>query len=66
MSWNAAKRVLSYGYANVAWYPEGTEGWEHANLPVAEARPEPRTLDEKALDEKALEEKAHKETASPR
>ena len=26
MSWNAAKRVLSYGYPNVAWYPEGTEG----------------------------------------
>ena len=36
MSWNAAKRVLSYGYPNVAWYPEGTEGWERANLPVAE------------------------------
>src|SRR6266487_1466250 len=36
MSWNAAKRVLSYGYSNVAWYPEGTEGWERANLPVAE------------------------------
>src|SRR6186997_2818636 len=32
MSWNAAKRVLSYGYLNVAWYPEGTEGWERANL----------------------------------
>ena len=42
MSWNAAKRVLSYGYSNVAWYPEGTEGWERANLPVADARPEPR------------------------
>src|SRR3982074_2311745 len=23
MSWNAAKRVLSYGYPNVAWYPGG-------------------------------------------
>jgi PQQ-dependent catabolism-associated CXXCW motif protein len=43
MSWNAAKRVLSYGYSNVAWYPEGTEGWERANLPVAEAQPEPRS-----------------------
>src|SRR5262245_26527707 len=42
MSWNAAKRVLSYGYSNVAWYPEGTEGWERANLPVAEAQPAPR------------------------
>ena len=36
MSWNAAKRALSYGYPNVAWYPEGTDGWEWANLPLAE------------------------------
>jgi PQQ-dependent catabolism-associated CXXCW motif protein len=42
MSWNTAKRVLSYGYSNVAWYPEGTEGWERASLPVAEAQPEPK------------------------
>ena len=48
MSWNAAKRVLSYGYPNVAWYPEGTEGWERANLPVAEAQPEPRADEERA------------------
>jgi PQQ-dependent catabolism-associated CXXCW motif protein len=42
MSWNAAKRVLSYGYSNVAWYPDGTDGWERANLPVVESQPEPR------------------------
>ena len=42
MSWNAAKRVLSWGYPNVAWYPLGTDGWEAANLPVAESQPEPR------------------------
>src|SRR5882762_5715604 len=53
MSWNAAKRVLSYGYPNVAWYPDGTEGWERANLPVAEAQPEPRTPSEKAPEGKA-------------
>jgi len=46
MSWNAAKRVLSYGFRNVVWYPEGTEGWERANLPVAESQPEPRTDEE--------------------
>jgi PQQ-dependent catabolism-associated CXXCW motif protein len=40
MSWNAAKRVLSYGYSNAAWYPEGTEGWERAGLPVEESRPQ--------------------------
>jgi PQQ-dependent catabolism-associated CXXCW motif protein len=42
MSWNAAKRALSYGYSNVAWYPEGTDGWQHADLPVADSQPEPR------------------------
>jgi PQQ-dependent catabolism-associated CXXCW motif protein len=46
MSWNAAKRVLSYGYSNVAWYPEGTEGWERADLPTAESQPEPRAEEE--------------------
>ena len=47
MSWNVAKRALFYGYSNVAWYPDGTEGWERANLPVAEAQPEPRTDEER-------------------
>jgi PQQ-dependent catabolism-associated CXXCW motif protein len=42
MSWNAAKRILSYGYSNVAWYPDGTDGWERANLPMVESKPEPR------------------------
>jgi PQQ-dependent catabolism-associated CXXCW motif protein len=42
MSWNAAKRVLSYGYSNVAWYPDGTDGWERAGLPVEESQPQPR------------------------
>lgn len=42
MSWNAAKRTLSYGYSNVAWYPDGTDGWQRANLPTVEAQPEPR------------------------
>jgi PQQ-dependent catabolism-associated CXXCW motif protein len=46
MSWNAAKRVLSYGYRNVAWYPEGTDGWERANLPLTESQPEPRAGEE--------------------
>jgi PQQ-dependent catabolism-associated CXXCW motif protein len=42
MSWNAAKRVITYGYSDVAWYPEGTDGWARANLPLADAQPEPR------------------------
>jgi len=42
MSWNAAKRALSLGYSDVAWYPEGTDGWSAAGLPLREATPEPR------------------------
>jgi PQQ-dependent catabolism-associated CXXCW motif protein len=42
MSWNAAKRALSYGYTNIAWYREGTDGWAAALLPLEEVQPEPR------------------------
>jgi rhodanese-related sulfurtransferase len=42
MSWNAAKRALWLGYANVAWYREGTDGWSAAGLPLQPASPEPR------------------------
>jgi PQQ-dependent catabolism-associated CXXCW motif protein len=42
MSWNAAKRALGYGYSSVAWYPDGTDGWEQAKLPTEAAQPEPR------------------------
>jgi PQQ-dependent catabolism-associated CXXCW motif protein len=49
MSWNAAKRALSYGYSNVAWYSEGTDGWQRADLPLADSQPEPRAGEEKSL-----------------
>jgi PQQ-dependent catabolism-associated CXXCW motif protein len=39
MSWNAAKRAVALGYARVHWYPDGTDGWAAAGLPLAEARP---------------------------
>ena len=43
MSWNAAKRALEYGYTNVYWLPEGTDGWTFFDFPteVIEAEPEP-------------------------
>lgn len=41
MSWNAAKRLVAMGYANVAWYRDGTDGWSEALLPLADAQPEP-------------------------
>jgi PQQ-dependent catabolism-associated CXXCW motif protein len=42
MSWNAAKRALALGYATVIWYPEGTDGWAEAGLPLKTVVPEPR------------------------
>jgi PQQ-dependent catabolism-associated CXXCW motif protein len=42
MSWNAAKRALALGYSNVVWYPEGTDGWFDALLPLQDSTPEPR------------------------
>jgi PQQ-dependent catabolism-associated CXXCW motif protein len=41
MSWNAAKRALTMGYPNVAWYPDGTDGWQSSGLPLQQAEPAP-------------------------
>jgi PQQ-dependent catabolism-associated CXXCW motif protein len=41
MSWNAAKRAISYGYSRVYWYPEGTDGWIAAGLPTETSEPVP-------------------------
>lgn len=43
MSWNAAKRALDYGYTQVYWLPEGTDGWTFFDFPteVITAEPEP-------------------------
>ena len=41
MSWNAAKRAREeLGYGSVAWYPEGTDGWAAAGLPLEPREPE--------------------------
>jgi PQQ-dependent catabolism-associated CXXCW motif protein len=45
MSWNAAKRALSYGYSSIGWYPDGTDGWQLAGLPLGDASPEPRPVE---------------------
>jgi PQQ-dependent catabolism-associated CXXCW motif protein len=42
MSWNAAKRALALGYTNVAWYPDGTDGWAEHALPLTRNEPQPR------------------------
>jgi PQQ-dependent catabolism-associated CXXCW motif protein len=40
LSWNAAKRALSYGYKRVYWFPDGMEGWRAAGLPTTVAEPQ--------------------------
>ncbi|KQP52803.1 rhodanese-like domain-containing protein [Methylobacterium sp. Leaf108] len=39
-SWNAGKRLLSAGYANVYWYPDGIEGWQDRH-PTTATKPDP-------------------------
>ncbi|SDP42601.1 PQQ-dependent catabolism-associated CXXCW motif protein [Filomicrobium insigne] len=39
MSWNAARRALSWGYRNVIWFPDGTDGWKELGLPAAQIKP---------------------------
>ena len=42
MAWNASKRAAQeLGYQQVYWYREGMDGWEEAELPIAENRPVP-------------------------
>ncbi len=41
MSWNAAKRAISYGYTGVYWFPEGTDAWAAWNLPTRKSEPVP-------------------------
>jgi PQQ-dependent catabolism-associated CXXCW motif protein len=41
MSWNAAKRALSYGYSNVDWYRDGSDGWQEIGGLVVDAHPLP-------------------------
>lgn len=40
MSWNAAKRAIEWGYTNVNWYPDGTDGWKEWDLPTEKRTPE--------------------------
>ena len=42
MSWNAARRAVAWGYTSVIWYPDGTDAWAAAGLPLEESSPVPR------------------------
>lgn len=39
MSWNAAKRALEYGYTDVSWFPDGTDGWSFQDHPLETVKP---------------------------
>ncbi|MCU0954202.1 MAG: PQQ-dependent catabolism-associated CXXCW motif protein [Hyphomicrobium sp.] len=41
MSWNAAKRAISWGYSSVMWFPEGTDGWQLIGNDLVPATPLP-------------------------
>lgn len=42
MSWNATRRAAQWGYNQALyWYPEGSDGWQDALLPVERAIPVP-------------------------
>lgn len=41
MSWNAARRAAEWGYREVFWYPQGTDGWEFAEHPLEVSVPIP-------------------------
>ena len=42
MSWNAAKRAIEYGYTDIRWYPDGTDGWRTAGYQLERIEPEHR------------------------
>lgn len=39
MSWNAAKRAIEHGHSRVFWFPDGTDGWAEAGLPLERVLP---------------------------
>lgn len=41
MSWNAAKRALAWGYTNIVWFPDGTDGWQALGRELVDVEPEP-------------------------
>lgn len=41
MSWNAAKRAISWGYTNVVWFPDGTDGWQNLGNTLVDVKPAP-------------------------
>ena len=41
MSWNSVQRARDYGYKNIYWYKNGTDGWAESGLAVEKIDPIP-------------------------
>ncbi len=55
MSWNATRRAARWGYRNqLYWYPEGSDGWQDAQLPVERAVPVPLPAYDDPVSEQPL------------
>jgi len=44
MSWNAARRLSAWGFRDVRWFGEGTDGWSELGRPLVPLRPHEETL----------------------
>lgn len=45
MSWNAVSRAQTYGYDNLYWYKNGTDGWQEHELPLTPLTPSPLVIE---------------------
>lgn len=47
MSWNAIKRAAEWGYTQLYWFRNGSDGWLEAGLPTVTGKPEPMKYSKK-------------------
>jgi len=45
MGWNAVQHLANADFKTVYWYPDGTDGWAAANLPLEVSEPVPVNVD---------------------
>ncbi len=58
LSWNAVRRAASWGYRNLYWYPDGTDGWADAGLTLVAGDPQP--LEDLSVAEASFFQAAHR------
>ncbi|MFK7893207.1 MAG: rhodanese-like domain-containing protein [Granulosicoccus sp.] len=54
MSWNAAKRALTFGYTRVYWFADGIDDWRFEGLEVEVLKPAPGQRQAEQADPAAL------------